>query len=234
MNLYDIVKRKDRLAEFDPASVTAVDVRGVEGKERCIELASGAFLRIKRAHEIQALRCFPQVPGWALLPTTTTSSIVEVLLDPSPVNQCQPSVIGRASASIATGAARVLLRWPAFAGSDDGFDLVLRNVGKESARVSVGPLFSARENLLAQLRGSGVEVGPGMNPQVLPSDGLDVRYVESMSGEEWARVYAKNPKGAAAVEGLWKKYVVASAHDLEHSRTAHLTLCSPIMSSSTW
>jgi SAM-dependent methyltransferase len=214
MNLYDVVKRRDRLAAFDADAVLAVEASVFGGKDRCVTLAPGATLRVLRANEVNALRCFPHSPGWTLLPPPRGESAIEVSIAPT-ARPGAPQSLARVAAGPATGPVRVLLRWPAVAGADAGFDLVLRNPAREPACVSVGPLFTARDLLLTELRGSGVEVGPGTNPQVRPGRNIDVKYVESMPGKEWARVYAKKSGPSPQMKELWEQYVVASAHSLD-------------------
>ena len=106
-----------------------------------------------------------------------------------------------------------MLNWPVVVCCGQ-FDLRLENTGREPALISVGPMFNPREKLIPLIRGVGVEVGPGTNPQILPSRDVEVRYVETMSAEEWAKIYAKQRPNDVTTS-LWDNYVVASANELE-------------------
>lgn len=107
-----------------------------------------------------------------------------------------------------------MLGWPTWTGDRNGYSLTISNQGVSEALIDVGPHISARPNLLSDLRGSGVEVGPGANPCVKPSRLVNVKYVEALAAEEWARVYGKHSSDDQMAD-LWMNYVVASAHQLE-------------------
>lgn len=212
MNLVDIVKRKDHFAVFDPELVSAHETDGPDGKERCIDIKSGGELLLKRADLASALRTFPHAPGWIMRPTSDAYAEVEVQLvhaDGARATLC------RRKASIRGGPREIQLAWPISAASGLGFSLSIKNTGPALVRIAVGPCYSARRALLEILGGFGVEVGPGMNPQVLARVGVNVQYVEIMSGEEWSRVYAKKSTVDGSMNTLWSRYVSGSAHDLK-------------------
>lgn len=211
MNLFDIVKRRDHLAHFDQSLVLAHEVLGPDGRERCVDIQAGGELLLNRAELVSSLRTFPHTPGWTMRPTTDADAIVEIGLL---FQGRQHATVCRRKVSVRSGPAELQLNWPISAAAKTGFSLAVRNVGSEVVRIAVGPSYTARPVLLEQLKGSGVEVGPGMNPQVMPRHGLEVKYVESMSGEDWARVYAKTQNEDRKMDELWGRYVVASAHDL--------------------
>jgi SAM-dependent methyltransferase len=102
--------------------------------------------------------------------------------------------------------------WPLEAGIRPGLGLRLEVAGKAPAVLSIGRAFDPRARLLPLMRGVGVEVGPGANPQVRPAAGVDVHYIESASAEEWARRYRK--QGGDDLGPLWDRYRVDSAHEL--------------------
>jgi hypothetical protein len=212
VNLFDIVKRRDHLAEFDPALVIAQEAAGPDGRERFIDIGAGGQLLLKRADLVTSLRTFPHTPGWILRPTAAIDAAVEVELVPV---EGPRTILCRRRASTSSGPAELQLAWPVSAATRSGFSIGIRNVGSVPVRIAVGLSYCARPALLKHLSGFGVEVGPGMNPQVFPSQELDVRYIETMSGEEWARVYAKKTAADGSMDALWSRYVVASAHDLK-------------------
>jgi SAM-dependent methyltransferase len=70
-----------------------------------------------------------------------------------------------------------------------------------------------RAELIALGRGRGVEIGPGTNPQVLPSDRVDVTYIEQSSPEQWHQLYNDTGKYPVDPE-LWSRYQIGEAHSL--------------------
>jgi SAM-dependent methyltransferase len=70
-----------------------------------------------------------------------------------------------------------------------------------------------RSTLLSLCVGRGVEIGPGNNPQVLPSDQVDITYIEQSSPEQWNSLY--NDTGKYNVNPtLWSRYQIGEAHSL--------------------
>ena len=82
-----------------------------------------------------------------------------------------------------------------------------------------GPVFVAvhkaldRDILLDLATGDGVEIGPGPKPQVKPSRGTSVHYVEQMPPDEWHRRYNKTGKFNRDTS-LWDHYLVGEANRL--------------------
>lgn len=201
MNLHDIIARRDRMVEsFDGVEATSLKLAG--GGQRAVRLQRDATLRLRDAHEATSLKHFPTLPEWKV--RLEPGSYLDIWLD-------GPEGSHRLYHSGAVEESDVALSWPVPVPTRFDLRMTLSGLG---ATVAVGPLFNARARLLPLLRGRGVEVGPGTNPAVLPSDSVDVRYLERMPAEDWARVYAKREL-PGAVADLWKRYVVDSAHRME-------------------
>lgn len=67
-------------------------------------------------------------------------------------------------------------------------------------------------------RGSGIEIGPGHQPQIQNGKGVDVRYIEQATYEEWVekyRVISRSHKTRAELDTLWRRYIIADAQRLE-------------------
>lgn len=68
-----------------------------------------------------------------------------------------------------------------------------------------------RSELLQDLYGAGVEVGPGTNPQVLPSSTRNVTYVEAIPFEEWALRNSATKAHVRPDRHLFTNYLQGSA-----------------------
>lgn len=201
MNLYDLVHRNDRMADFTAGQVEAVERKMPGGGQRGVAFKACADLRLRAAHEATALRGFPTHPGWTL--HREDAAGFSVLLE-----------VGGAShllfkADPALPVQDVRLQWPA--PTPMSFDL--RIVSEGASLLTVGPMFNAKARLIPRLQGRGVEVGPGANPTVLPEVTREVSYVERFPMEQWAATYAKKQPDASAA-ALWDRYVIDSAHHL--------------------
>jgi SAM-dependent methyltransferase len=62
----------------------------------------------------------------------------------------------------------------------------------------------------------GVEVGPGLNPQIRPSKEVQVRYIEAANAEDYVRLYKKtNKPNVRDTDNLWNHYMVSNASFLD-------------------
>lgn len=77
---------------------------------------------------------------------------------------------------LASGETRslVIFNWPVWSGSRNGFHLLLRQSRGGTTTLSIGPLFNPRRRIIPL--GRGIEVEPGLNPQIVPARDVDVRY----------------------------------------------------------
>lgn len=213
MNLYDLVKRHDRTTEFDADLVKAHEMRLSETLERCVSITPKGAITIRRAHEIVCLASAPQVIGWQVAAPNSGHAEIEVSVR-GERDSARHSALCNIKVKAGDFPKRVILGWPTWTGDRDGYSFTVSNHGVSEAFIDVGPLFSARPNLVLELKGCGVEIGPGANPCVKPSQTVSVKYVETLAAEEWARVYGKHSNNDQMAD-LWKNYVVASADQLE-------------------
>lgn len=203
MNLYDLVRRKDRYVVVT-GELGAVEVRRPGGMVRAIAMTPGAELRIRDAHGATCLAHFPAEPGWRIDAEAGANLQIAVAAG--------DALLPLADVRVKPGAtADVGLDWPV--PTPRQFDLVLRATGRSPLHLVVGPHMTPRTALLPLLRGRGVEVGPGLNPVVRPARGIEVRYVEKKHPRDWAATYAKRELTAAEM-ALWDHYVVDSARFL--------------------
>ena len=93
-------------------------------------------------------------------------------------------------------------------------DLRVEAVGNGRGSVFVANHRALSRQWLIDLAiGTGVEIGPGPQPQILPRDGVNITYVEQMPPKEWNELYNKSGKFPVRPE-LWGNYVVGEASDL--------------------
>lgn len=123
--------------------------------------------------------------------------------------------LGAARTTLLNPAADIRLDWPAVEASGQ-FDLVIEHFGRFPALLDVGHMLNPRQKLLPLIRGVGVEVGPGVNPQVLPGGDIDVSYVEERSPEEWRQMYGRGKPEAPIPREVLARTRQDSAVRLDH------------------
>jgi len=239
MNLYDIVRRRDRMLVAPAGDVHATVLKLPAGTLRAVGMPAGARIRLRDAHQATCLQDTPGDPGWTLY--GNAGATLRVLMEASDgtshlladtcIEATSPDVPAamdwrtRLAARI-SGAPRVAskpaspllhpmrpvrLDWPVR--MPPGYDLVLTSGDAELA-LAVGPLRDVRRSVLPALQGRGVEVGPGSNPAVESDATRSVRYVEKMGAQEWADTYPKEALDDA-VKARWAEYAIASAERLD-------------------
>lgn len=73
-----------------------------------------------------------------------------------------------------------------------------------------------RTTLYRQCVGTGVEIGPGPRPQILPTQTTSVKYVEQATPDEWERLYGRDSR-TPLDKSLWEHYVVGNADSVPAS-----------------
>ncbi|WP_091737788.1 methyltransferase domain-containing protein [Phenylobacterium immobile] len=222
MNLYDIVKRRDRTLSESEGTIEAV----VGKKPRTFlgaRLSPGARIQLKGAHEFTCLRNFPRDIGWRyFLPADATGSAsVRILVRATSARGLGGA--GDNTAQLCLGVASplqqpgepTLLTWPAWLGEADGFDIELVNDGPSAIDIASSPMFNPRSGLEGLLRGKGIEVGPGANPFVMPGDDVDVQYLEAAPMTEWLSNYDHQAVIAQEKRQLWERYIIGDAQQLD-------------------
>jgi SAM-dependent methyltransferase len=215
MNLPDLLRRRDRAVTVLSGEIEPGEWRGPLGTERVVRFRDEAAIKLTHAHEFSVLKGFPRAIDWTVIREQRASAglVMEIVDAKVPARKHTVAHVDVANGDIRS---MVMLDWPVWAGSPEGFHLVIRQPRSGTTTLSVGPLVNPRRHVLPLMKGRGVEVGPGLNPHILPARDIDVRYVEALSSEEWIRLYKKTDKPPRAVtDNLWAHYVVGSAHALE-------------------
>jgi len=199
MNLFDIVKRRDRSLVVEAGTVETAHRSGPSGFLG-VRLSPKAVIRLSRADEFACLSTFPRDVGWVLRGAQPHATIT--------ARKGIGSEVLFTSSDAGGSAQRVLLTWPASANAS--FDLEIANTGSEPLEIESSPYFNPRTAIAPLIQGVGIEVGPGDNPFVKPTEQIDVTYLEAYSAEEWQNMYHKNEKQLD-----WSKYALGDAHTLD-------------------
>ena len=183
---------------------------------RGLDLTAGAVFTIPDVRRFVNFRTFPAHCGWMV--ETSGGLEVEVAFSDSATGEVR-------SSRIYSGAFQpIMLPWPhAVSGALDLKvsvpDYAERTSWGKSWGKSKGKVFVAnhralsRQWLLDAAVGTGVEIGPGPQPQILPKDHVNVFFLEQMPPEEWNRLYNGGGKFPIRPE-LWKNYIIGDASNL--------------------
>ena len=190
MNLYDLVKRKDihinMIGRVDPIIHKSLsDGYTYSG----VRLGKDSHLKIVSAQAIYEMKSFPEKPSWLYLfdhPETIPddgSLIISAETDDGATyclyrnRQTQSSILSPIS-----------FDWPSQIPSE--FSLVLSNSADTQCLILTSQIYD-KAILLSHCKGTGLELGPGLNPHVLPSSVVNVRYIEQTRPKEWQKTYNK-------------------------------------------
>lgn len=215
MNLADIVKRKDRSFVVVNGSVEATIHSAVGKKYHAVRVATKSHFRLLQANEFYVLRTLPKTIGWQIVVDGGGSGIFK-FYSVSTSDETRRHLLFEAKLRSGDEPRNVELGWPMWVGETAGYHLEVDYHGDGDLIVLVGCLVNSRLHLIPQLHGVGVEVGPGLNPHVLPSSNVDVKYVETVPADQWVALYKKQDKPSnVALHDLWGSYIVGNAHILE-------------------
>lgn len=211
MNLFDIVKRKDRSLAIEAGEVTAVH-RRFPFPSFGVTITAGGRFRLTDAHNFTALRSFPRAPGWAAhRQEGDGGAALEVWLN---AHNGRRHLLHGSTSEPPPGPPNVALGWPAWAGFLEGYDLTIANVDDQPCYIATTWTFNPRLNLRPLIRGDGIEVGPGTNPFVLPDADTQVRYIEAAPLDEWIGNYGR-ALDPDSLKSLWASYVIGDAVKLD-------------------
>lgn len=70
-----------------------------------------------------------------------------------------------------------------------------------------------RKKLYRLCTGNGIEIGPGLNPQIKSSDRVNVKYIEQATPDEWEKLYGIDAKKTVDPK-LWNDYVIGNANSI--------------------
>jgi SAM-dependent methyltransferase len=185
-----------------PVTLAKHDVAGATW--RGLDLRAGGAFTIPNVRRFASFRAFPETCGWmARMP---------MMLSLKLTFSRHGSGEEVASRTFKGGFQRVTLPWPT--GEFAPLDLRAQVVGNGRGSVFIANHRAlSREWLIDLARGTGVEIGPGPQPQILPGENVAVSYIEQMPPQEWNEIYNKSGKFPVRPE-LWGNYIVGEASEL--------------------
>lgn len=202
-----MLNRGDRNLEVAGDVIMAKHLR-LDDMWRGLDLGPGASFTIRDVRRFVNFRAFPADCGWMVETPGRLEARIAFL---------DGATGAELSARTYAGPFQQLsLPWPR--GFHGALDLRVSVSGDIGGRTK-GRVFVAnhralsRDWLLEAATGRGVEIGPGPQPQILPSEKVDVSYLEQMPPEEWNRLYNRGGKFPVRPE-LWKNYIIGEASDL--------------------
>lgn len=224
MNLFDLVKRVDRAVAPLPEGVT-LQIDAFRGhKVQAVVIPANQSLVVRQASEFRWLDIRPRFPQWYFRLSQPSHPLMARLMQGVPfrVIKNSLSIVMKSSDGqcfplieryhpVGGQWVELELNWPML-GQSDAFDLEFRTHGW-GGRLFCSYAFNPRLKLQPFIHGSGVEVGPGSNPFVVPSTTVDVRYIESKSIDEWRQLYDRHQQKTDN-PNLWEQYICDDAHTL--------------------
>lgn len=234
MNLYDLIKRKDRaIVACDKAASTEEKLSG--HWHRTVAFEPGGCVELSQAGGFTVWRDRGLDPHWSVVSSRSAGG--ELTIEARKTEQSrwqQISSVGAAGVQsgdqggVFGALARRLFGPKAepveyqaisldlneMGGAGGEFDLRLRAGEGGPLLLSTGQLLNPRQRILPLLKGNGIEVGPGSNPFVRPGPDVSVRYVEQATADEWAERYRKKHGDNDEMSSLWQNYIVDAAHEL--------------------
>jgi len=234
MNLYDLIKRKDRaIVACDKAASTEEKLSG--HWHRTVAFEPGGCVELSQAGGFTVWRDRGLDPHWSVVSSRSAGGDLTIEArksEQSPWQQIGSVGAARAQKEVQGQGLGALVRrlfgakaepveyqtikldLNEMGGADGEFDLRLRAGKGGPLLLSTGQLLNPRQRILPLLKGTGIEVGPGSNPFVRPGPDVSVRYVEQATADEWAARYKKKHGDDEEMSSLWQNYVVDAAHEL--------------------
>lgn len=205
MNLFYLISNaNNRLAKSTGVTHTRAARNGLTW--RGVQIGNpGGSLVLERATECQPFRGRCDTPGWFASAVGDEAELKIRFIESGGV------LAERRMRITSESFEPIMLPWPVqpFAGP---LDLEIECCGPSAVFIACHFELSRKE-VVARCTGTGVELGPGPNPQVLRSAETNVLYVEQKAPEEWAKLYGESYRAKFDPEQI-PYYVVGDAHQV--------------------
>lgn len=205
MNLFYLIANKnERFARSRNVGKFRVERNGLTWRGVKIDSDAGSIY-IERATECRPFRSRSGSVGWhAQAVGGDTEIAIRFIRDGKTVGK-------RRMALTVEGFEPVILPWPVEPFTSQ-LDFEIYCSGPFPAFIASH--FDLDRNLLfSRCKGKGVELGPGPNPHIRPSDETEILYIEQKSPDEWVSLYGEHYK-LDFDPTLAPFYVVGEAHQI--------------------
>lgn len=236
MNLIELIRRKDRPLEkslIELSGDISVCNHNCDGfRMRGIRMPTGSSIRLRGFLTYNELNYeLPRDLGWSvsiekrfLSKPRPTSLVCSVLL--SDKNKIDENKIEVARQILKDDHPRwrpLHFDWPLFLKQFPDAALLIEVVspnlenGSSAVVLGITEYFDLRKALFHYTRGQGIEIGPGISPQVLPSKDVQVRYLERSPIQDWELLYNKSGKYTISdcQRKLFPYYIIGNAQKLD-------------------
>lgn len=190
MNLYDLVKRNDFylnvIGQADPVIYKSPSDGNVYSGVR---LDKKSQIKLVNTQTIYEIRSFPENPSWLYLfdgPETIPAD--GFLIITAETNDGASYCLYKSRETQSSVPRPISLDWPSQMTRE--FSLALSNTADKECLILTSRIYD-KTILLSHCKGTGLELGPGLNPHVLPSNKVNVRYIEQTRPNQWQNTYNK-------------------------------------------
>lgn len=227
MNPIELIRRKDR-----PLENSLIEMSGdisfcnhdCDGfRMRGIKITVGGKLRLRDVFTFDEFaHALPRDLGWAVAAENRRFGLV-----------LQCSVIFPDSRNVEVARVRlndampgwrpIHFDWPIAVKEFPKADLLIEVIPQHDTDrtgalvIGITEHFDLRGPLFHYTRGRGIEIGPGISPQILPAENVEVKYLERSPIEDWERLYNKSGKYTIteAQRRLFPRYIIGDAQKLD-------------------
>jgi SAM-dependent methyltransferase len=231
MNLIELIKRKDRPLEnslIEMSGDISLCNQDYDGfRMRGIRMRNGSKLRLRNfltygefIHEL------PRELGWAVAVERRQFWKSNGMVLRCSIVFPDNHKVNVAHETLKEDGPRwrpIHFEWPLSAKEFPNSDLLIEVLPEHGDNrlgalvIGITEHFDARGPLFQYTRGRGIEIGPGISPQVLPTENVEVRYLERSPIEDWERLYNKSGKYTIteAQRRLFPRYIIGDAQTLD-------------------
>ena len=219
MNLYDLVKRKDSCLILSSTLISCGTIDTKLGKYRSVYLPELESIEILDFNIFTCNQVLADDIGLGVF--NLDDSAVNLVFQISYFDDQAINIPYRLFRDLSIGLSKIIFDWPQCLPLLSRFSLTIYNRNKKEIILTSGPVGNIRKFLTPLINGIGIEVGPGLKPQILPTRTVEVSYIEHVHPLDWHKQYGKPPQQLPE-EHLLERYVESSATQLEFAENNSL------------
>ena len=187
-------------------------VNGLAYRGWDLDASQDVYIKLKTPLVFYPFNEFKKFTGWQVMALDSTMVERDFLLELIEVNT--GDVIESSSLSMQRHLQPVMFPYPkGRIDSPEAYDLKISVRPGETGRafLAVHKILDRCE-VIKQCTGRGVEIGPGLNPQILPDAKTEVTYLEQSKPQDWDTLYNMGRKKIDP--RLWKNYQLGEADNI--------------------